>query len=243
MKTINKKQQTDIKITILGGVDSYINGNKENKRRQTNSHLIEIDDKLIIIDTGFERNETGWKKMPNWVDIPKIPDAIIITHAHQDHIGSLIPLISRYPNTPVYLTKATAELTKIQLEHQIAFEDKEQPYYNILKNFYNNKKIYYKNFKSFDYKESFKIGHLDVKFIDAKHILGSAMVIISNGNTNILHTGDYNVSNSNLIEGVNLSDIDCNIDVLISEVSNNSNDKEDNFIKFTNIRPVYDGME
>lgn len=234
LKTSIETQQKDIKITILGGVDSYVNANQR-RRRQTNSHLIEIDDKLIIVDTGFERNELGWKKMPSWVDIPKPPAAIIITHAHHDHIGSLIPLISRYPDTPVYLTKATCELTKIQLEQQIFFENKEQPYYNILKNFYNNKGKYYKNFRTYDYKQPFKIGNLDVKFIDAKHILGSAMVIISNGITNILHTGDYNISNSNLLEGVNLGDIDVDIDVLISELSNSANNKENNFIDFTNI--------
>ena len=39
------------------------------------------------------------------------PDALIITHAHSDHIGALAVVKLLYPELPVFMTDATARIT------------------------------------------------------------------------------------------------------------------------------------
>ena len=59
-------------------------------------------------------------------------DAIIVSHAHMDHIGTL-PIISKaYPNARIYMTVMTAELTRVLLYDSLkimAYREDEIPHY------------------------------------------------------------------------------------------------------------------
>ena len=53
-------------------------------------------------------------------------DAMIISHAHMDHIGSL-PIISKaYPMAPIYMTKMTAELSRVLLYDSLKIMDRRE---------------------------------------------------------------------------------------------------------------------
>ena len=64
------------------------------KEHRVNSYIIENNKECFIIDPGFEKN-----KLINYVkDNNLIVKAILLTHAHLDHIGSIDAF-----NVPVYL--------------------------------------------------------------------------------------------------------------------------------------------
>jgi Cft2 family RNA processing exonuclease len=46
-------------------------------------------------------------------------DAIVLSHAHQDHVGSLPVLMRRQPHAPVFMTEATRQLSDVMLHNSV----------------------------------------------------------------------------------------------------------------------------
>ena len=82
--------------------------------RTRSSVLIEHDGKNILIDAG-----TDFRFQTIKHNVRKI-DAVLITHAHEDHIGG-VPHVLRYVDGPVYGTPLTLALLEPKLEeHGVA---------------------------------------------------------------------------------------------------------------------------
>ena len=75
-----------------------------------------IGDRGILFDSGI-RQGSGRDPLPDFRNIQVMGgiDAILVSHAHMDHTGSL-PVISKaFPNAPIYMTPMTEMLTRILL--------------------------------------------------------------------------------------------------------------------------------
>src|SRR5213596_1727297 len=46
-------------------------------------------------------------------------EAVLISHAHQDHIGTLPLAMRRFPNARVFMTEATAEIGSVLLHNSV----------------------------------------------------------------------------------------------------------------------------
>src|SRR5436305_11546397 len=46
-------------------------------------------------------------------------DAIILSHSHQDHVGTLPVLMRRQPHAPVFMTEPTAEIGRTLLHNSV----------------------------------------------------------------------------------------------------------------------------
>lgn len=64
----------------------------------TNAYFIENEESVILIDPSSESN----KIIKKLNQINKPLKAILLTHAHYDHIGALDDIISKY-DVPVYM--------------------------------------------------------------------------------------------------------------------------------------------
>jgi metallo-beta-lactamase family protein len=95
--------------------------------------------------------------------------AIIVTHAHADHIGRL-PLLDQMlkSNVPIYMTKATAKITELALKDAA----------KLFRHLYPPESVgkILKRIKTKEYDEVFQIGNSGAvaTLRDAGHILGSA---------------------------------------------------------------------
>jgi len=84
-----------------------------------NCNLYHFEDKWIMIDLGvtFSDNDSNNYEliMPNIDFIVERVDklsALILTHAHEDHIGAVPYLIKKLKNVPIYATSFTASVLK-----------------------------------------------------------------------------------------------------------------------------------
>ncbi|MBV9130102.1 MAG: MBL fold metallo-hydrolase, partial [Verrucomicrobia bacterium] len=95
-----------------------------NLTRQTeigaNSYFLELDGKKLVIDAGLHPKHEGEAALPYYRSIPDGSlDGILISHAHQDHIGSLPVLMRRQSQARVFMTHATAKLSDVMLHNSV----------------------------------------------------------------------------------------------------------------------------
>jgi Cft2 family RNA processing exonuclease len=82
-------------------------------------HYLNIDGTGIMLDAGADPEGEGMDSVPDlnyvvdradtWVD------HVLVSHAHQDHLGSLPVVIRTFPHVLVHMTRATRDLANILL--------------------------------------------------------------------------------------------------------------------------------
>ncbi len=170
-ETVIKKhdKSSKVKITFLGGVGEI----------GKNMTAIEYENEMIVVDCGMTFPD---EDLPG-VDVV-VPDisylvqnknklkAFIITHGHEDHIGS-IPFVLSDVNVPIYGSRLTLGLIENKLK-----EYPKQKY----------KLIAVKP------KQVLKIGNFAIEFINVNHSIAGALALCINTPCgNIVHTGDFKI--------------------------------------------------
>ncbi len=163
-----------------------------------NSYLIETGGYRIILDAGAHPREKGLDSLPYYSSVPyDSVDAIIITHAHHDHIGSLPVLQRQQPKTPVYMTEPTGELTAGMLHNSVNVMSAQRDELQIHEYpLFTHKEIdgIVPRWTYRDLRKPFMLQGTDVEctFFDAGHILGSIGVMLKHQGKTLFYTGDVN---------------------------------------------------
>lgn len=173
--------------------------------------LINLSNKFsILLDYGVMFDEHDKPIFPLHVR-PKDLSAIFLTHAHLDHSGALPSLYISY-SIPLYTTSLTLELTDIMLKDAIKLSGYYLPYED------EEVKKVVENCIPVNYNEVIEINKdVNVEVLNAGHVPGSAMYLINFFNKTILFTGDFNLQDTNLLEGANLHKVPKDIDIVIME--------------------------
>jgi len=185
-----------IRITPLGGA----------REVGRSCFLLQTPESNILVDCGINTAASGADRFPDFraakLEIERL-DAVVISHAHLDHVGFL-PYLYKYGYSgPVYCTEPTRDLmTLLQLDAvEIGErEDRELPY--------SSKEIQnmVKHTITLEYEEVADITpDMRVTLYDAGHILGSSVVHlhIGEGLHNIVYTGDIKFGDTRLLEAAN----------------------------------------
>jgi metallo-beta-lactamase family protein len=171
------------KITFYGGAGSVTGAN----------FLLETGDKRILIDCGTHERENicdPANHAPFAYDAKSI-DVLFITHAHQDHIGRVPKLLKEGFKGEIYSTPATHDLTRVMFDDALnvmaheARRLKCEPIYER-----KDADAALALWRTHEYHRPFQIGDVTVEFLDAGHILGSAMMKFSRNGRSIIFTGD-----------------------------------------------------
>ncbi len=190
------------KITFCGGTGSVTGAN----------FLLEVNDKKILIDCGLTQG-TKLADDINWdpfIYDPKEIDILFVTHAHVDHLGRIPKLIAEGFRGKIYSTEPTRALALPMLEDTAGILSKNTELH--LDEIYTpeNIKLALSLWQGFKYHESLQISeNMEVSFLNAGHILGSAMVQFIYNGKKILFTGDLGNSPSPILPDTDkISDID-----------------------------------
>ncbi len=199
-------QNVDFEITPLGGA-SGIGGS---------CFLVRMNGTTIILDAGLRPDKTGFSAVPLFDRIRDTPDAIIISHAHLDHVGALPLLCSGFPDTPVYATSATADISRITLQDSYMLMERypEKSSRGFESHYFKPRMIPEWNTVDFYVKKSIRKG-VSFTFFPAGHIAGAAGILLETEDFRFFYTGDFKIEKQILVPGADFPSED--IDVLMTE--------------------------
>jgi metallo-beta-lactamase family protein len=154
-------------------------------------HLVEACGRRVLLDCGLFRS-TGeeTRQRREFPFDPASIDAVVLSHAHTDHCGNLPSLVRHGYTGPIYCTPATAELTDIMLADSARVRDEEEFTAAVIggrgaprpdcSSPTDDARQAVTQFVPVPYGQTTKLcPGIELTFIDAGHILGSAMVSLS----------------------------------------------------------------
>ncbi|AQW82073.1 RNase J family beta-CASP ribonuclease [Campylobacter pinnipediorum] len=163
-----------IRITPLGGLGE-IGGNMT---------VFETENSAIIVDIGMSFPNEGMHGVdiliPDFDYIRKIKDkiaGIIITHAHEDHIGA-VPYFFKEFKFPIYATPLPLGMINNKFEeHGLKSE----------RSF----------FRSVEKRKPYQIGEFEIEWIHMTHsIIDASSLAITTKAGTIIHTGDFKIDHT-----------------------------------------------
>jgi len=183
-----------VRITALGGFMEV----------GRSAILLETKESRILLDFGINVGASTPDKAFPLIDIEQLNlselDAVVITHAHLDHMG-LVPLLYKYGyRGPVYVTRPTRELMVVMLKDLLDVSKREGSYIP-----FSEKDVVTMLLHTIalDYDEVTDVApDVKITFYNAGHILGSALVHIhvGTGLHNIVYTGDLKYADTKLLD-------------------------------------------
>jgi len=169
-----------MKLKFCGGAKSVTGAN----------YLI---DDGVLVDCGLNQGSSFLEKInfePFAYD-PKTIKAVLITHAHIDHIGRLPQFYKAGFRGDIFSTPPTKDfaeellLDSENILRKEARDKNKEPIYSI-EDVGNVMRLW----KKIDYHEKLKIDGLEIEFLNAGHILGSSAISVSSGGKRIIFSGD-----------------------------------------------------
>ncbi len=163
-----KKQSSKVRVMMLGGLNEI----------GKNIAVIEYENDMLVIDCGLafpDEDMLGVDLViPDFTYLEKNVSkirGILLTHGHEDHIGSL-PYLLKQINVPVYGTRLTLGILENKLaEHKLLGE---------------------RELITVEAGTILKLGVFKCEFIRANHSIADAcMIAVKTPEGTILHTGDF----------------------------------------------------
>ncbi len=167
---MKRESNSKLKIIPLGGLEQI----------GMNITAFEYEDSIIVVDCGLAFPEDDMLGIDLVIpDITYLRDNIkkvkgfVITHGHEDHIGSL-PYVLKDMNLPIYATKLTMGIIENKLKE-----------HNLLRS--TRRKVV-------RHGQSINLGQFRIEFIRTNHSIqdAAALAIYSPAGT-VVHTGDFKV--------------------------------------------------
>ncbi len=189
-----------------------------------NCYRLTIGDDDIIIDCGLHPKHEGTDATPNWDLFDRPPKALIVSHAHIDHCGSVPYLMRMFPEMPCYTTKPTARIMDRMLHNSvhvmtIASKERGVKGYPLFR--HGDVEEAMKRVVAFEYGKEFNVDYrcpVTVEFRPAGHVLGSASIIIRADGHTLCYTGDVCATDQALLPKLESYD-DVDIDTLVIETT------------------------
>jgi metallo-beta-lactamase family protein len=194
------------------------------------AHLLEIGPHRLLLDCGLFDSDRIDPNSPNrqLSFDPRALDAVILSHAHNDHIGRLPCLVKEGYNGPIYATPATADISSVMLRDSARIQREEvrnahvkhphieapEPLFDLIDVEWAVERL-----KRVRYRQPEEVvPGVTLTYLDAGHILGSAIVQLDytegGRSRRFVFTGDLGRRSTSLLPDPTVVR---DIDILVSE--------------------------
>jgi Cft2 family RNA processing exonuclease len=205
-----------------------------------NSYYLEIGRHRLVLDCGMHPKNTGEDALPNFKAIAgQEIEAILISHAHQDHIGTLPVLMRRFPTARIFMTEATAEIGNVLLHNSVNVMTRQREevgratagLYPLFTHRETDRAS--ERWRRSPLRQRISIAGerapqrekdaLTFEFFDAGHVLGSSGILLRAEGQTVFYTGDVNFDDQTIMEAAVFPEE--KIDILIMECTRGDHPK------------------
>jgi Cft2 family RNA processing exonuclease len=190
---ISIEQQARLNVTPLGAARSI----------GASCFRVEIGPYEVILDAGTRPK--GSQPLPEFDRIQN-PNLILITHAHQDHIGALPVFHRRFGATPMICSFGTKEIAEVMLTDCLKVQEQSEDFASLFDENDLYATLFHLQTQAVS-EDFYPLPGLKVRFIPAGHIVGAVCIYLEYGDRSLLYTGDYNTTSSRTTDGLQLSDL------------------------------------
>lgn len=172
----------DGEVRLLGAVDCVTGAMTR----------VELGGRRLLVDCGIGQG----REARNFVfpDAARDVDAVVLTHGHLDHIGSLPHLLDGGFDKPILATQATLAIARISLEDTLSMQRASFRETNALLAAFDRLA------RPVPYDGLHRLDGLELTFREAGHILGSASVDLCSGQSRVILSGDLGRPNAPLLK-------------------------------------------
>jgi Cft2 family RNA processing exonuclease len=208
-----------------------------------NSYYLEIGRHRLLLDCGMHPKNTGEDALPNFKAIgDREVEGILVSHAHQDHIGTLPVGMRRFPSARIFMTEATADVGSVLLHNSANVMTRQR------------EEIGEMSYPLFTHREIDRASQrwrwcplrqrisiageraaqrekdtLTFEFFDAGHVLGSTGVLLRGEGQTVFYTGDVNFDDQTIMQTAVFPEE--KIDVLIMECTRGDHAKPEGWTR------------
>ena len=177
-------------------------------------HLLEVNGHRVLLDCGMfqgKREEAARKNQTFAFSAGKL-DAVVLSHAHIDHSGTLPMLHKNGYRGRIYTTTATHDLCGVMLLDSANIQQRDAEWLakkqrTFVAPLYDETHVReaMKHFTTYSYADRFEVvPDVFITFQDAGHVLGSAMVVVDykedGTDRRLIFSGDLGRKNMPLLE-------------------------------------------
>jgi metallo-beta-lactamase family protein len=167
-------------------------------------HQVDACGRTLLLDCGLFQGHRAecYRRNQHFPFRPRDIDAVLLSHAHIDHCGNLPNLVRQGFAGRIYCTPATRALVAVMLGDAAKLQEEDAAYLNRKRErgepkvepLFDSRDVYRTllRLRAVPYDTPVRIAHgLEARFVDAGHLLGSAMIALRIHDTHSLtFTGD-----------------------------------------------------
>lgn len=218
-------------ITIMPGI--FFQSLLRSAGIGANCYVLDTGMERIVLDAGMHPKAKGLECLPDlrWLE-DGTADAIIITHAHLDHVGGLPVLMRRHPAAQVFMTDLTGDIADAMLHNScnvMTFQRDQEGIREFPLFTHREVDVMERRWLKIREGKRFEIGESGARgeFFDAGHLPGSVGVKLDLGGVRVFYAGDVHFENQTLTMAAEFPEKD--IDVLIMECTRGAAERPANY--------------
>jgi len=198
-----------------------------------NSYLLEMDGVRMILDSGMHPKGEGNGALPRYEEVEQdSAEAIFLTHAHLDHVGTLPVTGRHHKKADVFMTAETRVLAEAMLHNSVnVMMHKREELGMTEYPFFTHREIdrFVKSWRTATPGKSFVVGDNGVRaeLFYSGHIMGAVGVKLSSSEGSVFYTGDVKFEEQAIVKGADLPTE--GIDTLIMETTRGGVSRDPNW--------------